>query len=72
MTKNAVITGKQATLAVREIRKRSGWSLRYIAVDRLGWPYMTLHKIYTGTTKNPAPERMEQISELLDYVRAHA
>ena len=56
-------TGKQTTKAMRNIVKKTDWSLRMIA-ERLEVSHQTACKLYNGHTKNPKQETMDRVEAL--------
>lgn len=56
-------TGKEATKALKAIRRKTGWSVRGIGT-RLGINHTTVWLIYNGKVKNPSPEFLEAIDRL--------
>lgn len=64
-----IVTGKQCRAAIREILRKTDWSLLRLA-QYIGVNYETLRKVKKGHTKNPGEWLMEEIETTLTQVRA--
>ena len=56
-------TGKQARKALKEIKRKTDWSLRKIAIS-LDMSHAAVADLYKGATKNPSDEFMKAIDDL--------
>lgn len=65
----ALETGKQCRAAIKEIRKKTDWTLARLA-DYIDVNYETLRKVEKGYTKNPGEWLRGEIAQALVQVRA--
>ena len=56
-------TGRQATAALKNIKRKTDWSLRKIAAS-LGMSHGAVADLYKGYTKNPGEDFMQAIADL--------
>lgn len=58
-------TGRQATQALKEIKRKTRWSLRTIA-GKLDINHTTVWQIFKGHVDNPTQEFMDKIEVMRD------
>ena len=62
-----IVTGKQATAAIKRIVRKTKWSMRNIS-RRTGVAVDSICKIASGDTDNPSQKTMDAIDELAEFV----
>ena len=64
-----IVTGKQATKAIKQVVRKTRWTLRRISRET-GVSHTTIWRIFNGEIDNPALETLNSIDELVDAVDA--